>query len=67
MITVIGTTIFVLAVFILGFFLKKTLYTYEHEADILRELDAFEKNIAEINDITNIPDYQLGSGHMYSK
>ncbi|MBQ0785882.1 MAG: hypothetical protein KBT69_00165 [Oceanihabitans sp.] len=64
---VICTTIFVLVFLVLAFFIKKDLYTYEHEADILSELDAFDKSITEINAITNIPDYKLGSGHLYTK
>lgn len=64
---VICTTIFVVAFLVLAFFIKKDLYTYEHEADILRELDTFDKSITEINDLTNIPDYKLGSGHLYTK
>lgn len=64
---VICTTFFVVALLVLAFFIKKDLYTYEHEADILRELDTFDKSITEINDLTNIPDYKLGSGHLYTK
>ena len=64
---VICTTIFVVAFLVLAFFIKKDLYTYEHEADILGELDTFDKSITEINDLTNIPDYKLGSGHLYTK
>jgi len=64
---IICTTIFVVAFLVLAFFIKKDLYTYEHEADILQELDTFDKSITEINDLTNIPDYKLGSGHLYTK
>ncbi|QRM90054.1 hypothetical protein FG167_12705 [Lacinutrix sp. WUR7] len=67
MMEIICTTIFVVAFLVLAFFIKKDLYCYEHESDIVRELDAFDKNITEINDLTNIPDYQLGSGHLYKK
>jgi len=64
---IICTTIFVVVFLVLAFFIKKDLYTYEHEADIIRELDTFDKSITEINDLTNIPDYKLGSGHLYTK
>ena len=67
MITIIFTTIFALLVIVLGFFIKKILYVNEHEAGILIELETFDKSIDEINDISNIPDYKLGSGHLYSK
>ena len=64
---IICTTIFVVVFLVLAFFIKKDLYTYEHEADIIRELDTFDKSITKINDLTNIPDYKLGSGHLYTK
>ena len=67
MLTTICTATFCVVFLILVFFIKKDLYTYEHEADIIRELDTFDKSITEINDLTNIPDYKLGSGHLYTK
>ncbi|WP_152975611.1 hypothetical protein [Lacinutrix himadriensis] len=64
MLTTICTVTFCIVILILAFFIKKDLYTNEHEADISNELDTFDTNFKAIQEI-EITDYQLGSGHLY--
>lgn len=65
MIIYIVVSLFVFFVISLSLILKKQLYVNEHEASIQKEIIKFEHSIKVIENLNNIPNYKLGSGHLY--
>ena len=65
MVELIFLIIFVFVVFILALLSKKILYVNEHFQSIKNELKTFDDNYKAIEYIDKIPDFKLGSGHLY--
>ncbi len=59
------TLIFIITVFIIGIRVKSILYTNEHIQSIENELTLFDDNFNAIEIIDKVPNFKLGSGHLY--
>lgn len=59
------TMIFCITMIIIAFRVKSILYVDEHNQSIQNELNTFNDNFEKLNQIEELSNFNIGSGHLY--